>query len=167
MTALLVALAGLLVAVTLLEFSERILGDPVPALPPESQQVIARLNAVRARSSCPALSVDASLTTMAQEQAKDMVERGFLSSVNPDDQDAMFRAHRFGYSGNVTESFASGLATPSEVATQWTNSQNPLAVPVTRRILNCDMISAGIGHDPGTALPAVGAHVWVLVLGDR
>jgi hypothetical protein len=105
---------------------------------------------------------------MAQAQANDMVARGFLSSVNPDNQDPVSRALRFGYTGGaVTESFAAGLATPSEVVSQWTNGDNALAAPVLKRILTCPMVSIGIGHDTGTVAPPLAAHVWVVALGDR
>jgi uncharacterized protein YkwD len=132
----------------------------------DKQQLIERINALRTQASCPPVTANSSLATAAQAQADDMVARGFLSSVNPDNEDPSSRARAFGYSGDVTESFAAGLATPAEVADQWSNPENPYAAPVNRRIRNCDLVSIGIGHSTGTPLPEFAAQVWVMVLGD-
>jgi hypothetical protein len=142
-------------------------GDRGPQLPADAQQLLDLVNLVRTQSACPPLKVNGSLAAMAQAQANDMVARGFLSSVNPENQDPVSRASRFGYIGAVTESFAAGLASPSEVVAQWTNTDNALAVPVARRIRTCRMVSIGIGHDTGTAMPPLAAHVWVIALGDH
>lgn len=146
---------------------ERTIGCRGPQLPADAQQLLILLNTVRAKASCPPLTASNALVAMAQAQADDMVTRGFLSSVNPDNQDPVSRAWLFGYSGTVTESFAAGLATPSEVVRQWTNPQNTFAAPVRQRIQTCRMVRVGIGHDTGTATPSLAAHVWVLTLGDR
>jgi hypothetical protein len=142
------------------------LGDQGVAMARDEKELIDRINAIRAAASCPPVTANSSLATAAQAQADDMVARGFLSSVNPDNEDPLSRARAFGYSGGVTESFAAGLATPVEVAEQWTNPENPYAAPVKRRIRDCDMVSIGIGHSTGTPLPEFAAQVWVMVLGD-
>lgn len=147
---------------------ERSFGDRGPRLPAEAQQLLDLVNGVRKQGSCPPLRTNGALVAMAQAQANDMVTRGFLSSVNPDNQDPVARALRFGYTGGaVTESFAAGLATPSEVVNQWANADNALAAPVLKRILTCPMVSVGIGHDTGTVAPPLAAHVWVIALGDH
>jgi hypothetical protein len=146
---------------------EWILPDPAPPLSADAQQLLARINNVRKKESCPSLKANSALSAMAQAQANDMVVRGFLSSVNPDNQDPASRAHQFGYSGTVTESFAAGLGTPSEVINQWTNAENTFATPVIQRLKTCSMVSIGIGHDTGTAMPSLAAHVWVVTLGDH
>jgi uncharacterized protein YkwD len=146
---------------------ERTVGDRGPRLPASQEQLLSLLNGVRARTSCPRLTADVALDSMAQAQADDMVARGFLSSVNPDGQDAPSRARWFGYFGNVSESFAAGLDAPTEVVSQWTNPWNPSAAPVVRRIQSCKMVSIGIGHNTGTVRPPLAAQVWVIVLGDR
>lgn len=145
----------------------RTLGNDGVAVAPDEQELINRVNAIRAEAHCPAVTADSSLLAAARAEADDMVTRGFLSSVNPDNEDPVSRARAFGYSGHVTESFAAGLATPSEVANQWTNPANPNAAPVNRRIRDCHMVSIGIGHSTGTPLPEYAAHVWVMTLGDR
>lgn len=162
-----VLMTSLGLAVTLTGLYDWTLGSRDPNLPPEAEQLIDRINAVRAQASCPPVTADAALTAMAQAQASDMVRRGFLSSVTPDNQDTVSRARAFGYLGTVTESFAAGLSTPSEVIGQWTNSTNPFAAPVIKRIRACHMLSIGIGHDEGTVRPSLAAHVWVMTLGDK
>lgn len=145
----------------------RTFGDPVVAVAPDAQELIDRINAMRTETSCPRVTANASLVAAAQVQADDMVARGYLSTVNPEDEDPMSRARAFGYPGGVTESFAAGLARPSEVANQWTNLANPYATRVNQRIRDCDMVSIGIGHNTGSPLPDVAAHVWVMTLGDQ
>jgi hypothetical protein len=161
--AVLVAALGL--SVGLAALYDQTLGTRQPELPAETQQVIDQINAVRAKASCPPVTVNASLTAMAQAHAADMVTRGYLSNVNLDNQDAASRAHRFGYTGAVTQSFAAGLATPTEVVTQMTNPGNDFAKPVLARIRACPMVSIGIGHDTGATRPSLAAHVWVIALG--
>lgn len=143
------------------------LGERRVAVAPDEQELIDRINAIRAGASCPRVTASSSLVAAAQAQADDMVARGFLSTVSPDNQDPVSRAREFGYAGGVTESFAAGLATPSEVADQWTNPANPYAERVNQRIRDCDMVSIGIGHNTGTSLPGIAAHVWVMTLGDQ
>jgi len=142
------------------------LGDQGLAVAPDEKELIDRINAIRAKASCPPVTANPSLVAAAQAQADDMVNRGFLSPVNPDNQDPAFRARAFGYAGDVTESFAAGLTTPAEVADQWVNPDNPYAAPVSRRIRNCDAVSIGIGHNTGTPLPGFAGQVWVMTLGD-
>lgn len=137
------------------------------SLPLNERQLLQQVNAIRASASCPQVTVDPALVGAAQAQADDMVTRGFLSSVNPDNEDPAARVRVFGYSGKVTESYAAGLGSPSEVADQWINPENPYAKRVTDRIVDCRMVSGGIGHNTGTPLPGLAAHVWVLVLGDK
>lgn len=147
---------------------EQFQADPAPQLPTgEQQQLLDLINSFRKKKFCPPVKVDAALVATAQAQARDMVARGFLSSVNPDNEDPASRAHRFGYTGTVTESFAAGLSTPVEVVKQWTDSDNAFAAPVRKRILTCRMTSIGIGHDTGTSMPTLAAHVWVITQGDR
>lgn len=136
-------------------------------LPLDEQQLLQQINAIRASASCPPVTMDAALVGAAQSQADDMVTRGFLSSVNPDNEDPVARVREYGYSGKVTESFAAGLGSPSEVIDQWINPENPHARRVTNRIVDCHMVRGGIGHNTGTPLPGLAAHVWVLVLGDK
>lgn len=136
------------------------------ALPPQERELVDRINAIRADASCPAVRVDAALVAEAQAHADDMVDRGYLSVVSPEDQGPSTRARAFGYKGRVTESYAAGLSTPKEVADQWTNSANPAAAQVSQRIKNCHLVSIGIGHDTGTPLPTLAAQVWVMALGD-
>jgi Cysteine-rich secretory protein family len=144
-----------------------LIGSSGPEMPADVQQLVGRLNVVRTAASCPPLTVDATLSAMAQTRAADMVTRGYLGSVTPDNQDVASLAHQFGYPGEATFSYAAGLSTPAEVITQWTNPKPELAMAITRRIRTCSMTSVGIGHDTGTVFPALAAHVWVMVLGDR
>jgi uncharacterized protein YkwD len=143
------------------------LRDPGVAVAPEEQELIDRINAIRAEASCPRVTPNASLAAAARAHADDMVARGYLSTLSPDGEDPVSRARAFGYSGGVTESFAAGLATPAEVASQWTNPANPHAARVNQRIRDCDMVSIGIGHSRGSPLPDIAAHVWVMTLGNR
>lgn len=133
----------------------------------EERDFIQLVNDVRASASCPPVSADPALMRTAQAHAQDMVARGYLSSVTPDNLDPVGQAHRFGYTGAVTESYAAGLAVPAEVVGQWTNPGNPLATQVKQRIQDCRMVSIGVGHDTGTVLPGLAAQVWVMTLGDR
>jgi uncharacterized protein YkwD len=146
---------------------QRVVGGGGPQVGAEAQETIRLINAARASASCPPAKADAALMALAQSDAQDMAGRGFLSAVNPENEDPVARARRFGYTGSVAESYAAGLATPQEVVQQWTNSANAPAAPVKQRLLACRMVSIGIGHDTGTALPSLAAHVWVVTLGDR
>jgi uncharacterized protein YkwD len=165
--ALIVLGASASLAAGLTTLYDQTIGGQRPLLPADEQQVVDQVNAVRAKAGCTPVQVSAELTAMAQLAAQDMVARGYLSSVNPDNHDAATQARSLGYEGRVTESFAAGLATPTEVVTQWTNSDNAFADPVIRRIRTCAMVSIGIGHDTGTVLPDLAPHVWVMALGDR
>jgi uncharacterized protein YkwD len=162
-----VLMAGVCLSVVLTALYDWTRGDRGLALPVEDQQLIDRVNTIRAKASCPPVTANPALTAMAQAQANDMVSRGFLSSVNPDNEDTISRARMYGYPGTVMESFAAGLSTPSEVVGQWTNSANLSASPVMKRIRTCGMVSVGIGHNTGTVRPALAAHVWVMTLGDK
>jgi uncharacterized protein YkwD len=135
-------------------------------LPPDEQQLVDRINDIRAEMSCPLLTVDADLVAAAQAQADDMVARSYVGSVNPDNEDPSVRARAFGYPGRATESYAAGLGTPAEVIAQWTNTENPDAARVIRRIENCALSSIGVGHNTGNSVPGLAAHVWVVSMGD-
>ncbi|HEY6793879.1 MAG TPA: CAP domain-containing protein [Kineosporiaceae bacterium] len=159
-------LLSVLLSIGIAALYGRLMGAPQVVLPSDAQRLLALVNGVRADSHCPALRVDAALTEVAQAQARDMVARGFLSSVNPDNEDAITRAARFHYPGMVTEAYAAGLDMPDDVIVQWTQPTGPGAA-VAQRIRTCDMVSAGIGFDAGSVLPRLSAHVWVIDLGDR
>jgi uncharacterized protein YkwD len=157
---------GLVLAFGLASVYQRTQQDEV-SLPAEEQALVDLLDDVRATSSCPQLRVDAALTAMADDHARDMVTRGFLSTVNPSGEDATMRARRFRYPGSATDHYAAGLATPSEVVTEWANPAIAASAAVSRQIRTCSLVSVGVGHDAGTAVPALAAHVWVIALGDR
>jgi uncharacterized protein YkwD len=159
--------AALLTAVGLsTAYADMVAAQP-SGLAPDERELVHLIDLARSHASCPALRTDPRLTAAAQAHADDMVLRGFSSDVNPDNEDAAIRAQRQGYPGNVTEDFAVGLAEPTEVLAQWTNASNSFARDTGKRLLNCRLVSIGVGHDRGVVRPPLAAHVWVVTLGDQ
>lgn len=108
-------------------------------------QVVALTNQQRQRGGCEALTVDATLTSVAQAHSEDMARRDFFDHVNPDGASPFDRmtAARYRYR-MAAENIAAGQLTPAQVVDGWMNSAGHRA-----NILNCGLTEIGVGYATG------------------
>jgi uncharacterized protein YkwD len=106
-------------------------------------QVLALTNAQRSKAGCRALSVDATLTRVAQQHSVDMARRSYFSHTAPGGHTWEQRQITSGFSAGRTggENIARGPNSAREVMTGWMNSP-----PHRRNILNCGFTTIGIGY---------------------
>ncbi|MGW2559359.1 sigma-70 family RNA polymerase sigma factor [Streptomyces sp. NPDC001514] len=119
--------------------------DPAPATPSSAaQQVLALVNAERAKAGCGPVSSDDKLATAAGNHSADMAARDFFDHTNPDGQDPGDRITAAGYRWSTYgENIARGQQTPASVMDSWMNSPGHRA-----NILNCSFKELGVGiHD--------------------
>ncbi|MER8041795.1 CAP domain-containing protein [Streptomyces sp. NPDC094032] len=122
-----------------------------------ADQVIALVNAERAKAGCGALTANATLTRAAQGHSDDMAARDFFDHTNPDGAGPGDRVTAAGYPWSTYgENIAKGQSGPEQVMEAWMNSPGHRA-----NILNCDFKEIGIGiHDSG-------GPYWTQVFGAR
>ncbi|MFI1814786.1 CAP domain-containing protein [Streptomyces sp. NPDC020422] len=122
-----------------------------------ADQVIALVNAERAKVGCGALTANAALTSAAQGHSDDMAARDFFDHTNPDGAGPGDRVTAAGYPWSTYgENIAMGQTSPEQVMESWMNSPGHRA-----NILNCDFKEIGIGiHDSG-------GPYWTQVFGAR
>lgn len=122
---------------------------PAPSAPPGvddrvlafEQEVVALVNAERARAGCAALTEDARLTAAARAHSADMAARGYFSHTTPDGVEFHTRISNAGYSWSlVAENIARGQRDPAAVMNAWMNSDGH-----RRNILNCNLRHIGVG----------------------
>ncbi|WDZ87420.1 CAP domain-containing protein [Micromonospora cathayae] len=107
----------------------------------EQAQVVALVNAERAKAGCGALSVDAKLTTAAQRHSEDQAAHKKMSHTGSDGSDAGDRLDRVGYDWRgYGENVAWNQQTPAAVMAAWMNSAGHRA-----NILNCAFTEIGVG----------------------
>ncbi|MEV8533817.1 CAP domain-containing protein [Streptomyces sp. NPDC051211] len=113
-----------------------------PAVPTGvAAQVVALANKERAKVGCSPLTVNAKLTTAAQNHSKDMAAHGNMSHTGSDGSDPGQRITRAGYTWRTYgENVAYGYSTPEKVMTGWMNSPGHKA-----NILNCSFKEIGVG----------------------
>ncbi|WP_173861704.1 CAP domain-containing protein, partial [Streptomyces aureus] len=100
----------------------------------EADQVIALVNAERAKAGCGPLSANATLTRAAQGHSEDMAARDFFDHTNPDGAGPGERVTAAGYPWSTYgENIAMGQSSPEQVMESWMNSPGHRA-----NILNCD-----------------------------
>ncbi|HEU5032594.1 MAG TPA: CAP domain-containing protein [Spirillospora sp.] len=106
-----------------------------------ASQVVALVNAERAKHGCRALTVNSKLARAAQGHSADMHARNFFDHTNPDGKDPGDRITAAGYRwSSYGENIAKGQATPASVMQAWMNSSGHRA-----NILNCGFKEIGVG----------------------
>ncbi|MFB6836816.1 CAP domain-containing protein [Streptomyces sp. NPDC056361] len=122
-----------------------------------ADQVIALVNAERAKAGCGPLTANATLTRAAQGHSDDMAARDFFDHTNPDGKGPGDRVTAAGYPWSTYgENIAMGQQTPEQVMDAWMNSSGHRA-----NILNCDFKEIGIG------IHSSGGPYWTQVFGAR
>ncbi|MFF0204032.1 sigma-70 family RNA polymerase sigma factor [Streptomyces sp. NPDC005017] len=138
--------------------------DPVtpeaaPA-PPSSVagQVLALVNAERAKAGCSPVTQNSTLDTAAQRHSDDMAARGFFDHTNPDGEDPGDRITAAGYTWSTyAENIARGQQTAADVMRSWMDSPGHRA-----NILNCSVKETGLGVHQGS-----GGPWWTQVFGTK
>ncbi len=104
-------------------------------------EVVALVNQERAKVGCPALTVNAKLTSAAVNHSKDMAAHANMSHTGSDGSDPGERITRAGYTWmTYGENVAYGYSTPEQVMTGWMNSPGH-----RENILNCAFKEIGVG----------------------
>ena len=107
-------------------------------------EVVRITNAERAKAGCPALRVDARLTTAAQLHSADMSANSYFSHTSRDGRSFADRIRAQGYPTPAAENIARGQRSASAVMQAWLNSPGH-----RRNILNCSLRAIGVGFAPG------------------
>ncbi|SCL33924.1 Uncharacterized conserved protein YkwD, contains CAP (CSP/antigen 5/PR1) domain [Micromonospora pallida] len=107
----------------------------------EQAQVVALVNAERAKAGCGAVRVNAKLTSAAQQHSADQAAHRKMSHTGSDGSDAGDRLDRVGYDWRgYGENVAWNQQTPAAVMAAWMNSSGHRA-----NILNCAFTEIGVG----------------------
>ncbi|MGW2963619.1 CAP domain-containing protein [Streptomyces sp. NPDC001220] len=111
-------------------------------------EVLKLVNEERAKVGCSALSVNSSLTKLAETFSEDMAARDFFDHTDPDGKTPWDRAAAAGIANLGGENIARGQATAQAVMDAWMNSEGHRA-----NILNCDFKTLGVGVHFGSGGP--------------
>jgi uncharacterized protein YkwD len=104
-------------------------------------QVVALVNAERAKVGCGPVAESSRLDAAAYGHSKDMATQDYFSHVSQDGRTFDVRIRAAGYSGRTLgENIAAGQATPAAVMQSWMNSAGHRA-----NILNCSFKDLGVG----------------------
>ncbi|WP_433531928.1 CAP domain-containing protein [Micromonospora sp. CA-263727] len=107
----------------------------------EAAEVVALVNAERAKAGCDALSIDEKLMTAAQRHSQDQADTQNMSHTGSDGSDPGTRIDRVGYAWRTYgENVAWNQKTPAAVMEAWMNSPGHKA-----NILNCAFTEIGVG----------------------
>lgn len=107
-----------------------------------ANQVLALLNAERARAGCQPLSLDSRLMRAAQQHSEDMAVNNFVGHTGSNGSTLAQRANAVGYTWSaLAENVAAGYATPEAVMAGWMRSDGH-----RQNILNCRYVHVGIGY---------------------
>lgn len=133
-------------------------GQPQPPQPlSPAEQLIALINAERARHGLPPLIIHAILTRVAQAHSQDMAARDFYSHTNPDGLDPCQRMTRAGYDWWACgENIGAGFPTPELMLMIWLTSGGHRA-----NILSPYFTDVGVGYVQGGAY----GHYWTIDFG--
>lgn len=108
-------------------------------------QVAALTNKERLNAGCPALVVNATLTSVAQAHSEDMAAHNYFDHNSQDGRSPFDRMSAAGYRySTAAENIAAGQRTPQDVVTAWMNSAGHRA-----NILNCKLTQIGVGYATG------------------
>ncbi|MEU4176047.1 CAP domain-containing protein [Streptomyces sp. NPDC026589] len=122
--------------------------SPSPTDASARSEVLALVNAERAKAGCSPLSTSAPLTSLAQNFSEDMAARGFFDHTDPDGDTPWDRAAQAGVQGLGAENIARGQGDAQAVMEGWMDSEGHRA-----NILNCDYKTIGIGVHEGSGGP--------------
>jgi uncharacterized protein YkwD len=111
-------------------------------------QVLALVNAERAKAGVSPLAANSALTELAEKFSDDMAARGFFDHTDPDGLSPWDRAAKAGVTGLGGENIARGQADPAAVVEAWMNSPGHRA-----NILNPDFKTLGVGVHFGPGGP--------------
>ncbi|MEU5539741.1 CAP domain-containing protein [Streptomyces sp. NPDC020362] len=104
-------------------------------------RIVQLVNAERAKVGCSALTLNATLTKVAQAHSQDMAAHQNMSHTGSDGSDPGQRITRAGYAWSAYgENVAYGYATPEQVMAGWMSSPGHRA-----NILNCSFKEIGVG----------------------
>jgi len=119
---------------------------PVPAVSlvagasSPAQQLLALVNAERAKAGCQAVGLESRLSAAAAKHSQDMAQRNFLGHVGRDGSNFVVRTEREGYPDPRSENIAAGSTTAQETMEQWMASSGH-----RRNILDCSAKEMGVG----------------------
>jgi uncharacterized protein YkwD len=110
-------------------------------------QVVTLTNAERAKAGCGPLTVNATLTAVAQAHSQDMATNNYFDHNSQDGRTPFDRMTAAGYRySTAAENIAAGQRTPQDVMTAWMNSPGHRA-----NILNCALKQIGVGYATGSS----------------
>ena len=112
----------------------------------------------QARASCPAVTLNDSLSIAAQLHSEDQAKHNAMSHTGSDGSTFAERAERAGYHHAIAENVAYGYSTPEAVVAAWLNSPDHRA-----NILDCEARAIGLG----VAESADGTRYWTLIFGSE
>ncbi|MEU6217506.1 CAP domain-containing protein [Streptomyces sp. NPDC047022] len=124
---------------------------PTPTSTPTASSVVARIvalvNAERGEAGCSPLTLDSTLTKVAQAHSADMAEHQNMSHTGSDGSSPGDRITAAGYNwSSYGENVAYGYSTPEQVMAAWMSSPGHKA-----NILNCGFKEIGVGlAQPGS-----------------
>jgi uncharacterized protein YkwD len=105
-------------------------------------QVVTLTNAERAKAGCGPLTVNGTLTAVAQAHSADMAAHNYFDHNSQDGRSPFDRMTAAGYRySTAAENIAAGQRTPQDVMTGWMNSPGHRA-----NILNCALKEIGVGY---------------------
>ena len=111
----------------------------------QAQQVLTLVNQERAKQGLPALTLSQQLTDIANEKAKDMLQKNYFSHTSPTYGSPFEMLQRFGVNySSAGENIAAGQKSAEQVMTDWMNSSGHRA-----NILNKDYKQLGVGYAEG------------------
>ena len=109
-------------------------------------QVVALTNKERATAGCSALTVNATLTSVALAHSVDMAKNNYFAHDSQNGDSPFDRMEAAGYQfSTAAENIAAGYPTPDDVVTGWMNSAGHRA-----NILNCSLTQIGVGYATST-----------------
>lgn len=123
--------------------------EPAPEPPPaadtsDAGQVLALVNAERARAGCDPVALDDRLTRAAAGHSQDMATANFFSHDSQDGRSFADRIRATGYPAPRSENLAAGQRTAAAVMESWMNSAGHKA-----NILDCTATEMGLASAEG------------------
>jgi uncharacterized protein YkwD len=132
--------------------------SPTGPLSP-AEQLIALINAERARHGLPPLVAHSILMQVALAHSQDMAAHGFFSHTNPDGLNPCQRMAQAGYDvWACGENIGAGYPTPEMMFNMWLSSPGH-----RRNILSPDFTEVGVGYVRGGEY----GHYWTIDFGAR
>ncbi|GAA0628094.1 hypothetical protein GCM10009547_34650 [Sporichthya brevicatena] len=106
------------------------------------KEIVAAVNAARAKQGCKPVKVAPKLTAAAQRHADDMARTTLFSHTSADGRSWIARIRKTGFKKPGGENIARGYPSTERVMTGWLNSPGHRA-----NILNCRFRAIGVGHN--------------------